>query len=231
MGNLFGIGIIAFLIAILCIKAVIKLRYRYIRQETDAEKDEGDYSDAVKLQLEEELHHAINESNHAPTSHIDGHTSTGSCQQSQSPLVTFADDIRYTDSSKATERVVFEIPIQSTKQNGEPFYHVNGETCARTSIDPETQLAFLDTRSVADEVGISGLSVVYVNPKQFQRILKRRMARQKLEEMLRSANHGRQLYARSPSSKGCMRRPRGPSGRFSTSDEIAQLENGSIKVV
>src|SRR5262249_35849656 len=58
------------------------------------------------------------------------------------------------------------------------------------------------------------------------RILKRRVARQKLEEQLRLTSKGRKPYLHESRHNHAMRRPRGPGGRFLTADEVAALEKG-----
>lgn len=70
---------------------------------------------------------------------------------------------------------------------------------------------------------------LYVNAKQFHRILKRRMARQKLEEALRLTSKGRKPYLHESRHKHAMRRPRGPGGRFLTADEVTALEKAEAE--
>lgn len=80
----------------------------------------------------------------------------------------------------------------------------------------------------AEEIVSGGAeeSPLYVNAKQFHRILKRRVARQKLEEQLRLTSKGRKPYLHESRHNHAMRRPRGPGGRFLTADEVAAMEKG-----
>ncbi|OAA32779.1 CCAAT-binding complex subunit HAP2 [Moelleriella libera RCEF 2490] len=70
-------------------------------------------------------------------------------------------------------------------------------------------------------------SPLYVNAKQFHRILKRRVARQRLEEQLRLTSKGRKPYLHESRHNHAMRRPRGPGGRFLTAEEVAAMERES----
>ncbi|KYK56843.1 hypothetical protein DCS_03849 [Drechmeria coniospora] len=73
-------------------------------------------------------------------------------------------------------------------------------------------------------------SPLYVNAKQFHRILKRRVARQRLEEQLRLTSKGRKPYLHESRHNHAMRRPRGPGGRFLTADEVAAMERDTKSV-
>ena len=63
---------------------------------------------------------------------------------------------------------------------------------------------------------------LYVNAKQFERILKRRVARQRLEERLGCTTGSRRSYIHQSRHKHAMRRPRGPGGRFLNKDELQE---------
>ena len=61
---------------------------------------------------------------------------------------------------------------------------------------------------------------LYVNAKQFYRILKRRVTWQRLEEAFSLKSKGRKSYLHESRHNYAMRRPRGLGGRFLTAEEI-----------
>lgn len=67
---------------------------------------------------------------------------------------------------------------------------------------------------------------LYINAKKFHRIIKRRIARQRLEEKLQLSFKGRKPYLHESRHNHAIRRPRGPGGRFLNAEEIKQLEAG-----
>ncbi|KAL3713646.1 Transcriptional activator [Talaromyces marneffei ATCC 18224] len=112
--------------------------------------------------------------------------------------------------------------------NAQPVLNHVGRPGVPPSMPPPPQPQVQQAQPAGEAVagGTQEESPLYVNAKQFHRILKRRVARQKLEEQLRLTSKGRKPYLHESRHNHAMRRPRGPGGRFLTADEVAAIEKG-----
>lgn len=74
--------------------------------------------------------------------------------------------------------------------------------------------------------GVMEEEPLYVNAKQYGRILKRRLARAKLEAVIRATKpaNDKAPYMHESRHRHAMKRPRGPGGRFLTAAEIAAMK-------
>ena len=112
--------------------------------------------------------------------------------------------------------------------HGQVSQPVMNHNMPRQSVPPSMPPPQQPVQQPQEEIVAGGAeeSPLYVNAKQFHRILKRRVARQKLEEQLRLTSKGRKPYLHESRHNHAMRRPRGPGGRFLTADEVAAMEKG-----
>ena len=69
---------------------------------------------------------------------------------------------------------------------------------------------------------------LYVNAKQYNRILKRRQARARLEAQMKQSRE-KAPYMHESRHRHAMNRPRGPGGRFLTAAEIAEMKAQQAK--
>ncbi|KAL1583662.1 hypothetical protein WHR41_07735 [Cladosporium halotolerans] len=128
---------------------------------------------------------------------------------------------------QAQRRMSHTIPSPAVPSQQQPPNVMNQPLRPPTQPQQPAQQPQQQTQQSPEVVPAAGSveeSPLYVNAKQFHRILKRRMARQKLEEALRLTSKGRKPYLHESRHNHAMRRPRGPGGRFLTADEVAAME-------
>ena len=70
----------------------------------------------------------------------------------------------------------------------------------------------------------SSMQPIYVNPKQFNRILIRRQNRARIEKLIQT-NREKRPYLHESRHRHAMKRPRGPGGRFLTASEFNALKS------
>jgi nuclear transcription factor Y alpha len=146
-------------------------------------------------------------------------------QMNMPPAQAMSNNIPAQMQQQAQRRMSHTVPSPALPSQ-QPQHAMNAPVRPPTQSSQQSQPAQQSQQSpeVAPAAGTAEESPLYVNAKQFHRILKRRMARQKLEEALRLTSKGRKPYLHESRHNHAMRRPRGPGGRFLTAEEVAAIE-------
>ncbi|KAI9652553.1 MAG: Transcriptional activator [Trizodia sp. TS-e1964] len=140
----------------------------------------------------------------------------------QPPLPSQLQNQRLPPQRRASQQLASPAVPSSQAPNSHGINNPLGHTPVPTQM-PSAQPSQHPQSPEITAVGVEE-SPLYVNAKQFHRILKRRVARQRLEEALRLTSKGRKPYLHESRHNHAMRRPRGPGGRFLTADEVAEIE-------
>ena len=205
----------------------LRNRYRYVKvDETwEAEKDVERFDAELELQLQGELDEAIKSSAPFPedvsttTSPLqvrfdetaDESSWTSFKRESKSKIEQLAKTLNFlSDDDKMAQDELDNLspntPPGSMTQLSQQHQH-----------SPRRQLPLLDGDGALAERN------ALVNAKQYSRILKRRYARQLMEDYFRSLPQPKPAR-----TLGSMRRLRGPGGRFLTAEEVRQVEAGQL---
>ena len=227
-----GIAIIALLIVGACIRLALTMRGKYTRSDHDAEKDADIFAPEVKVQLQSELDEAVRSSTTIDSpwlgefqedwSSISRQTTTFPMKSIDNKSITGSFGV-----SKAADQHL-PSPVTGTSQTKIKTTAAPNDTISSDHVPTSDPGQFPPPVPQRQGPGQTADDPLYVNAKQFIRILKRRMERQKLEEYFRS--RPKQPPRKTPAY---FRRPRGPGGRFLTEEEISQmvaakLEGGGV---
>jgi hypothetical protein len=233
-----GIAVGVILVVVVCIQLAIALRNRYIKAYPDAEKDVENFATELELQLQGELDDAIKSLTPFPASVSE--PSDKSSSTYATTHVTFVDeDVEESSWSAFKRESKAKLGQLATTFRVLPRDETEEED-GTSDTDPATPTGYSQTspaethyqRSIRrqlpllDSEGALAERAILVNAKQYTRILKRRLARKLIEDYFRA--HPKQKSAAFPAHNGSMRRPRGPGGRFLTTDEIRQMESGPL---
>lgn len=235
MDGSLGIAVVAFLVIGICVQLAVALRNKYVKVcAEDAGVDaESGFDKELELQLQGELDDAIRESTPflssasadlvhvSPTTtarlvRFDGTADESSWtafkRESRAKLEWFAKSLRILSKDEPKEQ---DIALDATPHRHlqPPMIQIHHQRSVRR------QLPLLDSD------GGLGDTRVMVNAKQYSRILKRRYARQLIEDYFRSQP---QPKSRSPRATATMQRARGSARRFLTAEQVRQMEAGVI---
>lgn len=143
--------------------------------------------------------------------------------QMQGQMPPMASPVQMSQNAQMQQRRMSHVGSPHV-HNAQPVLNHVGRPSVPPSMPPPPPPVQQTQPSPDMVAGAAEESPLYVNAKQFHRILKRRVARQKLEEQLRLTSKGRKPYLHESRHNHAMRRPRGPGGRFLTADEVAAME-------
>jgi len=233
-----GIAVGVIIVIGVCIQLAIALRNRYIKAYPDAEKDAESFATELELQLQGELDDAIKSS--TPLLASVSEPSDKSSSTYATTHVTFVDEDVEESSWSAFKResraklgqlaTTFMVLPKDESEEEEASSDTDRATPNGYSPSPPTethhQRSVRRQLPLLDAEGALAERAILVNAKQYTRILKRRLARKLIEDYFRA--HPKQKSAAFPVYTGSMRRPRGPGGRFLTTEEIRQMESGPL---
>ena len=246
MGGPAGVVIVILLIIGACIQVAVNLHHKYIETRQGAERDADTITSELELQLQSELEDAIKSSTafFSPTKQdLKGQPPQYS-HPDTTTKVQFADENNDVTSWKAFKldgrtklkqlaRTILPKPELQKDFSNDFISTDNG--ISESQHQPDGGFSSYERASMHLQlplpVSIGPLGdekAVLVNAKQYNRIVKRRLARQLIEQYFRSRPQGKNPDLRSHGVHGSMRRPRGPGGRYLTLEEISQMESGML---
>ncbi|KAG8529798.1 uncharacterized protein KY384_005279 [Bacidia gigantensis] len=119
-------------------------------------------------------------------------------------------------------------PMQQATQyppSGPPSQAPPSGWMAHPPYPPTATILHSELQSREEVSQVSDDTPVYVNAKQFNRKLKRRDARQRLNEFSGSMPRGRKPYMHESRHRHAARRPRGPGGKFLSKNQTPRTRN------
>ena len=232
MGGPLGVAILVMLIIGACIQVSLALYHQYIKRHRNAEKDADAIASELELQLQGELEDAVKSS----SAILDTVTKDEQSRLSHlyEPLVRFDDDKSSWNAFKLDGRAQLQrlAKVITPNANNGLDPSTEGVTPSDDTLSQQKEpLATpLEHQQITEHLQLpltvgggplGQAKAVLVNAKQYNRILKRRLTRKLIEDYFRSHPHQRKHEI-----CGTWRRPRGPGGRFLTTEQLGRIESG-----